>query len=337
MVVNPETDLLIFKLRSKREEKKEVQEVVEKSAQHAPPTTVVETAPKVEAAPQLTVQKEIPPKMETLSQPTVQIPEAQPRMQRPQYYAPEKPAPYVMPVGSYDVVEAALREQGGEAVLNKRESKSEIESREAAHGKVCAWHPWRPAYAICEYCHRPFCFEDIVDHNKHYYCLEDVDKVAGPALEMGVGYNSLSFVAATLFLLGFVLFVIFANAQVAAVISYANSVGFAFFISRMTFSDAYAIFSPALMFFGLAAGVTIFARSRSSFLSGILTGVSIVCVLTYQYLNTGQLYVLAIDIITFIAMLALIYSRKSVEVSRGVLPSLQTESQFVGWPNAEMF
>jgi len=318
--MNPEEDLLIFKLRSKREEKKEVQREIEKSTQPAASTTI-EAAPKVK----------------TIPQPTVQIPEAQSRIQKPIYYAKQQTAPYVMPTGTYDVVEAALREQGGEAALNKRESKSEIESREAAHSKVCAWHPWRPAYAVCEYCHRPFCFEDTVDHNRHYYCLEDVDKVAGMALEMRVSYNNLSLVSATLFLMGFVMFIVFANAQVAAEIGYANDVGFVFFISRMTFNEAYAIFGPALMFFELAAGVAIFARSRNGFLLGISIGVLMVSVFTYQYLNEGQLYVLAIDIIAFIAMLTLVYSRTSVEISGGVLPSLQTEPQFVGWPNAEMF
>ncbi|MEM0154774.1 MAG: hypothetical protein QW814_02990, partial [Methanothrix sp.] len=114
---------------------------------------------------------------------------AQAPQQKPRYMPPpesRKPASnfreqeetqiFVSPNVSNAVIEEAVEAAGGNmsqmSAKKKGKSRSEEESEEAAEGLSCVWHPWRPAYAICNYCHRPFCFEDIVEQNGHYYCLE---------------------------------------------------------------------------------------------------------------------------------------------------------------------
>jgi len=325
MAIDPETELLIFKMRSKREEQTVItRKEAEKIAQPVSPTTILQTAPKVEVAPQQVQQA-------PAAAPQPSMPVIQQRAQPVQ-----RPAPYVVPSGYYDVVETALRTQGGKAAFGTTESREETESREAARNRICTWHPWRPAYAVCEYCHRPFCFEDIVEHNRHFYCLEDVDKVAEISPETMVAYGKLSFASASLFLVSFILFVLFANAEVAAVINYANKIGFFAFVSRMSFEDVYAVFGPILAFLELVASVVIFARSRTGIITGIIIGGISITVFTYQFLNTGQLYALAIDALTVAAIFTLLHGR-SIEVSGVGVPNLQTEPQFVQWSNAGRF
>ena len=70
---------------------------------------------------------------------------------------------FVSPGVSSSVIEEAVEAAGGNMsqMSDKKKGKthSEEESEEADQGLSCVWHPWRPAYAICNYCHRPFCFE----------------------------------------------------------------------------------------------------------------------------------------------------------------------------------
>src|SRR5271155_5124433 len=76
---------------------------------------------------------------------------------------------------------------GPEASIYKDKIQSKVDggqtlgnlklSTEKAKGKKCFWHPYRDAYAICSFCNRAFCFEDLTKLNDSYYCLEDIDSV----------------------------------------------------------------------------------------------------------------------------------------------------------------
>ncbi|MGC8622337.1 MAG: hypothetical protein ACP5UC_00010 [Candidatus Micrarchaeia archaeon] len=200
-------------------------------------------------------------------------------------------------------------------------SRSEEQSRQEAKGQTCVWHPWRPAYAICNYCSRPFCYEDIVEYNNNYYCLEDIDKVStGASKETSVKYNNLSIISASFFVLSFLLFVYFANAQVAYVVKYANGLGFFDFLAKMNFAYGITILGTVLSVFNLVAGILIFARSEKWFSIGFGIAAFDIFVFSYGYLNTTRLYEIMIAISSFVALITLLVSREVYESVPSSLP-----------------
>ncbi len=48
---------------------------------------------------------------------------------------------------------------------------------DAAKGMKCINHPWRDAYALCNYCKMPFCYAETVEGKGSYYCANDIGKV----------------------------------------------------------------------------------------------------------------------------------------------------------------
>ena len=213
-------------------------------------------------------------------------------------------------------IESIINNEFGASGIAKRTkiSRSEAQSREEAKGQYCVWHPWRPAYAICNYCSRPFCYEDIVEYNNNYYCLEDIDKVStGAVSETSVKYNNLSMVSAIFFVAAFMLFIYFANNQVAYVTGYANSVGFFTFLSKLNYSYGSAIIGLVLALFSLVAGILIFAHSDKGFAFGLGVGAFDVLLFSYNYASSAQLYSLAIGIVSFIALVLLLLSREAYE------------------------
>ncbi|EQD58270.1 hypothetical protein B2A_04436, partial [mine drainage metagenome] len=188
MTINPDTDLLIFRERIERGEFKQSGFAAQghTSAQVQPSDNRAVVEPHAEAHEEYRYQ---------------QIGETStasggPALQQSAHILKESaPAEnlgevaketYVPPSEGYTQVATALGNILGtsetESLMGdkeKRITKGEREEREAAEGMYCVWHPWRSAYAICHYCHRPFCFEDLVESNGNYYCLEDIDKAGG--------------------------------------------------------------------------------------------------------------------------------------------------------------
>ncbi len=222
---------------------------------------------------------------------------------------------YVSNASSYrEVADALITE--GENVKDyighgskSGETRSEAESKEAAIGLSCVWHPWRPAYAVCNYCHRPFCFEDIVERNGKYYCLEDVDKAEPTKGLENVTYNRLGIISATMFSAAFVAFLLLGSSQLGYVVGFANKLGFFTFISSIKFDYIFPIIAAIVAFFELVTGFMLFMQARRGFAIGIVSGFIAVALFTYQFLATTALYVLVIDILTFAGIVSLVYSR----------------------------
>ncbi len=219
---------------------------------------------------------------------------------------------------SEDEIESIINNEfgmSGAGIAKKTKiSRSEEQSRAEAKGQSCVWHPWRPAYAICNYCSRPFCYEDIVEYNNNYYCLEDIDKVSvGAPKETSVKYSNLSMVSASFFVLSFLLFVYFANAQVAYVSKYANSLGFFDFLARLNIAYGITIIGTILSVFNLVVGILIFARSEKWFALGLGISALDVFIFSYSYLSTTQAYQIAIAISSFLALILLLVSREAYE------------------------
>ena len=178
--------------------------------------------------------------------------------------------------------------------------------------KFCEWHPWRPAYAVCNYCHRPFCYEDIVEVGKNHYCLEDMDRISDTYYEeLYMKYNSVGFISAGMFMLAFLVFIYFASGQLLYLAGYAGRIGLPAFISDLNYSYATAILGFGLAAFGLFDAVLILMQSKRGYTMGFVIGLSNVALFSYQFLNSGTAYMAFISVIAFSAIVLLAYSKVS--------------------------
>ncbi len=211
---------------------------------------------------------------------------------------------------------------GGGPVKKSTISRTEEQSRDAAKGKSCVWHPWRPAYALCNYCNRPFCYEDIIEYKNNYYCLEDIDKVStGAGVETTVRYNRLSMLSALLFIIAFVVFVFSAIGQVAYITNYANKIGFFSFIAQLNYAYTSALLGFFLALFSIIAGILIFVHSDKGFMVGSLVGAFSTILFSYSYISSGAVYTIAISLVSFAALVLLLLSRETYEAEESLIPA----------------
>lgn len=379
MALNPD-DLLIFKEREEKSEKKMKKAVKEKPVQaqkKQSPPEVQKPAPQPKetpiAKPEVVQQpKEVPTAKTEVAQQPKEIQTAKPKaVQQPQaMLAPKpqekavvrqqpKPQPnpqpkqpaaeqeinresVVQPVRespptesvesiysslqpSEEEIESIISGEfahGGGPVKKSTISRTEEQSRDAAKGKSCVWHPWRPAYALCNYCNRPFCYEDIIEYKNNYYCLEDIDKVStGAGVETTVRYNRLSMLSALLFIIAFVVFVFSAIGQVAYITNYANKIGFFSFIAQLNYAYTSALLGFFLALFSIIAGILIFVHSDKGFMVGSLVGAFSTILFSYSYISSGAVYTIAISLVSFAALVLLLLSRETYEAEESLIPA----------------
>ena len=379
MALNPD-DLLIFKEREEKSEKKMKKSVKEKPVQaqkKQSPPEVQKPAPQPKetpiAKPEVVQQpKEVPTAKAEVAQQPKEIQTAKPKaVQQPQaMLAPKpqekavvrqqpKPQPnpqpkqpaaeqeinresVVQPVRespptesvesiysslqpSEEEIESIISGEfahGGGPVKKSTISRTEEQSRDAAKGKSCVWHPWRPAYALCNYCNRPFCYEDIIEYKNNYYCLEDIDKVStGAGVETTVRYNRLSMLSALLFIIAFVVFVFSAIGQVAYITNYANKIGFFSFIAQLNYAYTSALLGFFLALFSIIAGILIFVHSDKGFMVGSLVGAFSTILFSYSYISSGAVYTIAISLVSFAALVLLLLSRETYEAEESLIPA----------------
>ena len=214
-------------------------------------------------------------------------------------------------------------EHGGAGPVKRTTiSRTEVQSRDAAKGLSCVWHPWRPAFAMCNYCNRPFCYEDIIEYKNNYYCLEDIDKVStGAAVETSVKYNNLSMLSALLFIISFVVFIFAASGEVVFITHYANEVGFFTFLADINYTYAAALLGLFLSLFSIVAGILIFIHSGKSFAVGTTVGAFNVLLFSYSYISSREIYAVVISAISFVALLLLLLSREAYETEETLMPA----------------
>ncbi|MDE1810420.1 MAG: hypothetical protein KGH66_00025 [Candidatus Micrarchaeota archaeon] len=345
MAIDP-NDLIIFKVRE-QQKKRPVEKPAETKPEKKPevkavkkpePKAVAEPVQKPERKPLFfNKQKEAPQERE----PATPMQFAKPKqveerpVERKQAYESYAPAEKTGEVYESD-------DQMQEALINKSaaQTRAEYMSREAVQNLHCTWHPWRKAYSRCNYCHRPFCFEDIAEYNGNYYCLEDVDKAPtySEEKERYSTYNNLSTVAATLLLVMFAVFVIFANGQLAYIIGYANAVGIFAFLSNINYSYMAAIAQGVLAVFAVVAAMLLFLQSLRGYSVAIVTVFANVALASYQYLNSGTLYLALLAAIGFVAIVVLAYSRNNYESAPSAqLYPMEGQEFDINMPNVGQF
>lgn len=273
MALRPE-DLLIFKARGAKKEENV-----------GAPAANVEVRPTPQVAPAQPVQAPVAP-----------VPQA----------AIEEVAQPVIPEEGVPPVEMAVPEVRGTTPASGKAAGSV----EAARGKFCTWHAWRPAYAVCGYCGKPYCYEDMVEFNNGYYCLEDIDKVSTTNAEsVYTRYTNLGFVSAATMMLSFAVFVFFANAQLAYVLAYIQGQGLPAFLGSLNFSYGSLLLEAFLAVLALAAAVMIVVQTKRAFAIGMVSNVCNVALFSYLYLGSGTFYIGMIAAAGFVGLATLAYSR----------------------------
>jgi hypothetical protein len=216
---------------------------------------------------------------------------------------------------------------------HKKFTKLEKESIEMAKGMVCVNHPWRPAYAICNYCKRPFCFADLIEYNGAFYCLEDIDKVAGSAAKaMETSFNSFLSVSSLFLFVTSALMGYFVYPQAKFLLNYIESVGFAEFLNHLTYSYGLSFTNLIIAILGIFAGAMLLTKKSRWFYLSWAVDSFILVIASYEYLAVGSPYLLAISILSFITMGTLAYSRIS-KVAEEVVGT----SEEINWPRVETF
>jgi hypothetical protein len=269
---------------------------------------------------------------------------AQKEMPRVEVPVP-KTAPQVVVPASYGDVEEAIRAAlgtGAKSMISqttKRESKAGADSRSAVYGLFCVWHPWRPAYAACGYCHRAFCFEDITDFEGNYYCLEDIDKVASkPVVAVSGQYNMLSMVSALLLFCSFFAFLYYNGSPLGIILStvfgQAAKNGIIGALLSLSASDMATIAGTILTALGVVGGALILMRSRFSFMFGLIASFAIIVFFSYVYATSYDTYELIYPAVTLMALVVLIVSKNFI-AGREEAPAHSAEQ--LGWSNTGRF
>jgi len=346
MATNPD-ELLIFKLRGmgKKAEKPQENKAVEQpkpQAQEAKPIFVPKPAPTV-------VQKPI------VAQKPVETPKVEAKreeVKRPVFGGlfsapaptPEKPIVQKMPREEIEqqMVENVFKKQtfndeskpSGLEISRKKGGRTEAESMDAAKGLTCINHPWRPAYGVCDYCDRPFCYADLVEYDNKFYDLEHIDNVAGKAPRTKKPANSFIKIASALFIVNSILLFYSIVPQLSFIFNYLGSIGPGNLLG--TFDSAYGIplFNLTISIFGFLAGVlVILTEERGIFLSG-LVGTLILVGASFEYLNSYLPYLLVVSLIALTSIIFLAYGRVSATTTSYATDIVAPD---IDWPRIETF
>lgn len=304
MPLSPD-DLLIFKVRAgtgKAEEKPAATQGIQQPQIPVREAVQAVQAPISRPQPQQIPVREVVQGVQT------------PVQARPQPFSREKIAPEVAPqvYGPEGTPQQAAELRAVEKAPAAQTGKALESGLEGAKGQFCAWHAWRPAYAVCNYCHRPFCYEDIEELNTEYYCLEDIDKVSKTHAEgVYTRFTNISLVSAVMLMLVFGIFVLFANAQLAYVINAVRTLGLPQFVSGLNLSYETLLVEAALTFLSLVSAIMIVMQAKRAFWIGTAACIGNVGLFSYLFLGSGTTYIALITGVSFAGLITLAYSRVS--------------------------
>ena len=215
----------------------------------------------------------------------------------------------------------------------KKYNKLEKESMEAAKNMFCVNHPWRPAYAICNYCKRPFCYADLVEYQGAFYCLEDIDKVSGSAQSLTqIKFNSFIALSSFFLIANALIMGYFVYPQAKFLVNYISSVGFSGFLDNLTYSYGLSFINLLVVLFSALAGLILFAKSDRWFYLSWVIDSFVLIISSYEYLTLNSSYLLAISVLSLITIGTLSYSRLSRSTEE-----IAKAGEAINWPRIETF
>ncbi len=336
MAMNPD-DLLIFKVRE--EDKEPANKQKGKKATMPEQTQLQQSKPveKVEKPSFFKPKEPEQPQPKQQEKPKPVMPEPPVEVTPPEPITEGDESYYVAPAeemdagpGSVDYVSRAAEYSGDskdfpeqeqpqqpkKPILKKREH---MDSRKIAQHMSCELHPWRRAYAICDYCKRAFCYEDILEVGGKYYCLDDVDKVPEDARRRQViKYNNLSMIASVLYMVAFVVFFFYSYNSILVLLDAIGRIGLPLFMTQLNMPRELLIGEMVLALLALGTAISILLSNSSSFkMSALVSLVSVAVfgynVSTYAVIQNAPIQMIAFAALAFVAFVILSYSRVSTE------------------------
>ncbi len=242
--------------------------------------------------------------------------------------------------GTLEQVEIA---RGASFVSPEMGAKSLARAKKVARGEQvksaakehCAWHPWRPAYALCDYCHRPFCFEDLVEAAGLFYCLEDIDTAIQTLNIKGDEPPNYAFAAGLALAFTFVVFFYFNGIVTLQALFYAKAAGPVMFAS---FNYAYdmPIVGFAISILSFLAGISIFREGRAAKALGFVFALFMLLFALYDYTVTAPISDL---VLVFLAATALVMLVSSTYAYEPIIDEIQNrpKSKMTEWSNLTGF
>lgn len=300
-----DSDLLIFKMRGL-----------------GSPTTSTTSAP-AESSSQVMAYPAAEPKPQKAeaSSKEAEVPRVtryKPR-EKGESWGEEKPTPssiyykegddYPNPMKYYK--EAIAQNQGDVESAQVPTPRTGAENRAMAKNLYCVAHPFRHAYMICDFCHRPFCFEDIVEYQKGFYCIEDMDKISTRYTDkLTYEYSASSLITSFALLAGFLIYLYYAHSQLAFIVGFMIATPLNF-ITNIQVSYVVSLLLLLLMVITFGASVYILLGSREGHVTAAVISMLAVMFFVYQYVTIGTEWIAILAVIEFGAFLSAVHSTAS--------------------------
>lgn len=198
----------------------------------------------------------------------------------------------------------------------------EQESTAPVREEMCFNHPWRPAYARCVYCKRPFCFADLIQNKDVFYCLEDAYRENAITSAKTTGPNRFTYVSSVLFLCSAALVLYFIVPQITPIfrLAYGQITANTGILSTIVdiastmFGYPLIIISFVLCLLGfLCSYLVISNKNKKVFFSGVILAFYIIF-FSYELLTTVSTglnngYLLYIMLLSIMNLCILVISR----------------------------
>ncbi len=204
--------------------------------------------------------------------------------------------------------------------------------------ETCSNHPWRPAYARCSLCHRPFCYADLVDYNHLSYCLEDIGHVKVDTAVSEPRPNRFNYLSSLLFLGIAAALLYYVYPQQLYIISTYSFRPSSIATSLTQIASTYPVIMAYLLFgvLALMASIAMLSTSIRRFYAAVVILMLILFFLLYEYTNTFSTslpnYLLYLIMAVFACMLAAVLSRLGY-----VGQAKEGYSARLEWPAVETF
>lgn len=202
---------------------------------------------------------------------------------------------------------------------------------------MCFNHPWRPAYARCSYCKRPFCYADLVENGKQQYCFEDLSHATDGKTKYAAAPNLSTYTASILFLISSLTILYYIAPQIQLITIQVAHVGPVTFLNTLTYSSEAILLSVLFATTGFLSSIIVLKNSVRGFLVCAVMLFATIIFFSYQYISTTSTgapnYFLYVTLILFATMFMLALSRIGF-VGRS---SGKTFTEQIEWPKLETF
>ena len=201
---------------------------------------------------------------------------------------------------------------------------------------TCINHPWRQAYALCEYCKRPFCYADMMPSNNKLYCLEDIDRATRMHLKHTEAPSRFIYITSIMFALCTILLVYLVYVPANYLAIAATSAGFSKALIGVALNYSITIADLFLAFLSFVAALLMLRRTSMSFGFGASVLALILILTSYEYLTSNAQNLYIILSVTLINMGILSVAKMDIS---GSINSRQSRMSLEGieWPRPELF